>query len=91
VHGRLDAVLLARRLGKWDAINLLLESLGDRSPEVRSSALTGVRRWIASRNASFEQPTRAHLERLESALSGHPLILDRPTARELEALARYWA
>jgi HEAT repeat protein len=90
VHGRIDLVLLTRRLGKWDAITLLLESLLDPSPEVRETALVGVRHWISRRNASFAQPTQAQLEHLESLLAAHPLMLGRALPREIESLAQLW-
>jgi hypothetical protein len=90
VHGRLDALLLARRLGKWDAITLLLEGTRDFTAEVRAGALDGIGRWMASRNASFEQPTRAHLQYLRAALDRSRTALPVAIATELDAIVRYW-
>jgi HEAT repeat protein len=89
VHGRIDAVRIAGRLGKWEAIVLLLESLNDPSPEVRDRALDGIRRWISRSNATFAPPTHALLERLDALLAMPPFMLGPGFTREIKAIARY--
>jgi HEAT repeat protein len=89
VHGRLNAVLLAGCLGKWDAIVLLLESLSDPSPAVRETALDRVRHWLSRSNAAFNPPTSAQLDRLGALLAARPLALGPTLPREIEAIARY--
>lgn len=90
LSGRLDALLLVRRLRKWDAIVLLLENVRDRYPEVMDSADAGVRRWLLRRNASFEQPTREQLRALRSILDLRRPALDQWILNELDAIVRYW-
>ncbi|HKP14827.1 MAG TPA: HEAT repeat domain-containing protein [Gemmatimonadaceae bacterium] len=90
VSGRLDGLLLGRRLRKWDAIVLLLENVRDRYPEVSDAAVAGVRRWIVNRNASFEQPTREQLRALRSVLELRGPALDQWILNELDAIVCYW-
>jgi len=90
MKGRLDGLLLGRRLRKWDAIVLSLENVRDRYPEVREAAMAGVRRWIVNQNSSFEQPTRGQLRALRSTLDKRGPALDQWSVNEIDAIARYW-
>jgi HEAT repeat protein len=89
-HGRLNAILLAPRVGKWDEIILLLESLRDPSHEVKEAALAGVRRWMSQSNARFAQPSRTQIERLASVVAARRFELDPSIAREIDAMVQYW-
>jgi HEAT repeat protein len=89
-HGRLNAMLLAPRVGKWDEIILLLESLRDPSHDVKDAALAGVSRWMSHRNTRFAQPSRAQVERLASVFAARRFELDPSIAREIDAVVQDW-
>jgi HEAT repeat protein len=90
-HGRLDSVLLARELGKWDAIVLFVESLLDREASVRDAALEGLRRWLMNWNSSFERPTAAHARLLRSVVDKARAALEPMGLGDLDnEVLRYW-
>jgi HEAT repeat protein len=89
-HARVNALLLAARLPKWDVPSLLLSMLGDTDDELARIARRELAGWQQKYNRTFLPPTREQLEQLRAALQHYGGALDRRERAELEAMTNAW-
>ncbi|HEX6240007.1 MAG TPA: hypothetical protein VFZ61_03905 [Polyangiales bacterium] len=74
-HARLNALLLANKLGRWDWLIALLDAFHNDREAIRSAARLATDRWLSTALRSAYRPTppaRAQLEQIRTRLARIP-------------------
>lgn len=80
---RKGAFTVLARAGKWDALEFLLEALGDLDADVRGRARALLEGWAEGYNRSQARPSQQQLDRLRVLLKEHEGDLSEPFGRLL--------
>jgi len=82
---RKHVLMLVQRFGKWERLAPLLYACGDSNQIISGLARAGVRKWIATYNSSFAEPSAAQVLQIRQALADCAGTLDATIVTEISS------
>jgi hypothetical protein len=82
-HVRRNALILILHGGKWRKLPTILGACADEDAKLAGLASRALRRWFATYNRSYAEPTRVDFDKIESALQIVESKLPRGVVKEL--------